>query len=302
MRAWNFQDRHRQFLQIRFPNTRIEACFNSKDFLELLPEADCVLVWHFKNEWLENAPLLKCIATPSAGQEWIEVEPTESLRVSFGGFHGPIMAESVIGAMLYFIKAFPQSLEFQKQKKWARVKLTDRMASLQGSHAVVWGFGKIGQAIGERLMALGCRVTGIKRDASQPERFKHSAQAVVDAKGLTGALESADHLILALPGTDETTHLLNRDVLMKLPSSCYLYNVGRGNACNEADLLDALNDERLAGAYLDVFETEPLPETSPLWENEKVLIQPHISAAVPKYLDWFLEEFADRVESDANGS
>ena len=86
-----------------------------------------------------------------------------------------------------------------------------------------------------------------------------------------------------------------------LPSSCYLYNVGRGNVYKEEDLADALNAGEIAGAYLDVFEREPLPEESPLWGMDKVLIQPHLSAASPQYLELFVRELAGRIKSGELG-
>ncbi|MCH7651734.1 MAG: D-2-hydroxyacid dehydrogenase, partial [Nitrospinae bacterium] len=78
---------------------------------------------------------------------------------------------------------------------------------------------------------------------------------------------------------------------------CLLYNVGRGNVIREADLVQALREKRIAGAYLDVFETEPLPESSELWDMENVLIQPHLSAASPHYLDLFVDELIPRLKN-----
>ena len=77
-----------------------------------------------------------------------------------------------------------------------------------------------------------------------------------------------------------------------MPKSCYFYNVGRGNIYQESDLVSALGTGEIAGAYLDVFGEEPLPETSKLWEMENVLIQPHLSAVSPQYLELFVEELA----------
>ena len=84
-----------------------------------------------------------------------------------------------------------------------------------------------------------------------------------------------------------------------LPKSCYFYNLGRGNICQESDLVEALESEEIAGAYLDVFEEEPLPESSSLWKAGNVLIQPHLSAASPQYLQLFVEELAKRINAEA---
>ena len=101
-----------------------------------------------------------------------------------------------------------------------------------------------------------------------------------------------DHLICALPSGEETDGILKPEHFEALPKSCYFYNVGRGNIYQESDLVSALGTGEIAGAYLDVFGEEPLPETSKLWEMENVLIQPHLSAVSPQYLELFVEELA----------
>ena len=87
-----------------------------------------------------------------------------------------------------------------------------------------------------------------------------------------------------------------------LPKSCYFYNVGRGNAYQESDLVDALQAGQIAGAYLDVFNEEPLPESSSLWETDNLLIQPHLSAVSPQYLELFVEELVKRINTGNFGS
>ena len=103
--------------------------------------------------------------------------------------------------------------------------------------------------------------------------------------------------ILALPGGEETEGLVTRQLLNVLPSTCYIYNVGRGNVYQEKDLVEMLQSRRLAGAYLDVFAVEPLPGESLLWELDNVLIQPHLSAASPQYLKQFVEELVEKVNN-----
>ena len=103
--AWNFKPGHKEILQSKVPGLEVIPCYNSAEFLERLPEAEAVAVWYFKREWLLKAPRLKLIATPAAGTDWIEVPSGESLKISHGGFHGWMIAESVTGAIFYFCKA-----------------------------------------------------------------------------------------------------------------------------------------------------------------------------------------------------
>ena len=289
--AWNFQDRHKEQFSRHFSGLSVVVCRNSKEFLARLPEADGVIVWYFKREWEKAAPRLKWIATPAAGKDWIDVESGSNLPVLFGGFHGLMMAESVLGAALYFCKALQLSHNLQKKKKWARVKISQRITSLYQKRVTVLGFGRIGQAIGRAFKPFGCHLTGIKRGAMEPPDYFDGDDKIVMSDQLMTVLPETDHLIFVLPGGAETDGLFTRERFKQLPRHCIVYNVGRGNVYREADMVHALRERHIAGAYLDVFETEPLPETSELWDMENVLIQPHLSAASPHYLDLFIEEF-----------
>lgn len=137
--AWNWKPRHADQIRQAFPEIEVISCLHSKEFLEQLPSADAVLVWFFKSDWLAKASKLKWICTPAAGMDWIEIPPLENgeapapgkPEVWFGGFHGPLMAESVLGAALHFLKALPLSKHMQEKKKWARIKISNQIRSLK---------------------------------------------------------------------------------------------------------------------------------------------------------------------------
>jgi len=295
--AWNFQDRHKDQFCRQLPDTSVVVCHNSRDFLAQLPEAEGAIVWYFKPEWVKAAPKLKWIATPAAGEDWIDAGPDYRGEVLHGGFHGLMMAESVLGAALYFCKAFQVSRDLQLQKKWARVKISQRLSSLHQKQVTVLGFGHIGKIIGRVFKPFGCRITGIKRRPAEPPDYFTEGDGIVTVERLMEVLPETDHLILVLPGGPETDGLLTSAHLELLPRQSILYNVGRGNAVREADLVDALKTKQIAAAYLDVFETEPLSETSELWALDNVLIQPHLSAASPHYLDLFIDELIPRIQN-----
>ena len=299
--AWNFRPEHQALLERRVPGLKVEVCLNSKDFKDRLPQFEGAIVWFFKEQWLKSALELKLIATPAAGKDWIEVEAGEGLQVSFGGFHGSLIAESVIGSMLYFLKAFPLSVAMQKQKKWARVKISEKLQSLYKSRVTILGFGKIGNAIAERLKPFGCIISPESKGILL--LFLHIFLIQIGFLLLENwqtVFAETDHLICVLPG--EVSGVLQAEHFKVLPKSCYFYNVGRGNVYQESDLVEALQTEEIAGAYLDVFEEEPLSESSSLWKTDNVLIQPHLSAASPQYLEMFIEELAERINAGDFGS
>ncbi len=296
VKAWNFKERQVEQFCRQYPEAEVMLCHRSRDFLEKLPQAEGVIVWYFKSEWLGRAPNLRWIATPAAGREWIDLPQDSSITVHHGGFHGMMMAESVLGAVLYFAKAFELSRSMQEKKKWAPIKISDRIGSLYQSQVTILGFGRIGTAIGRVIKPFGCRLAGVKRTPIAPPDYFDEGDRIVTVEDLDSVLPDTDHLIVVLPGGEETDGLLSKDRLAMLPKHACLYNVGRGNAVREVDLVNALQGKQIAGAYLDVFETEPLPESSPLWELPNVLLQPHISAASPQYLDLFVEELLTKLK------
>lgn len=295
--TWNFKPEHQEILEAEVPGLNVTVCYNSGEFRERLPNAEAVAVWYFKKEWLGKAPQLKLIATPAAGTDWIEVQASVNLKVSHGGFHGWMIAESVTGAIFYFCKAFALSSAMQGQSKWARKKISDRIQSLYGAKVTILGFGRIGTIIGQALKQFGCTITGVKRVATEPPEYFSEEDEVVAVDHLPEVLRTTDHLILVLPGGNATQGILTPEHFKMLPASSYVYNVGRGSVYKEEDMVDALSNGEIAGAYLDVFEKEPLPAESPLWNMDNALIQPHVSAASPQYLELFVREMAGRINS-----
>ena len=293
--AWNFKAEHKSLLQSRMPEAAVHVCANSREFKDRLPEADAVVVWYFKEEWLAKASRLKLIATPAAGNDWISWKTPKNLKILFGGFHGTMIAESVIGAIFHFLKAFPLSMMMQEQKKWARIKITEKLQSLYKARVTVFGFGKIGNTIAKLLKPFGCNITGIRRSGLTVPDYFEVKDKLVGLDQLEIVLKETDHLICALPGGPETDEILKAIHFNILPKNSFLYNVGRGNIYKESELVEALQKGEIAGAYLDVFREEPLPERSALWRIKNVLLQPHISAASPQYLELFLEELTERL-------
>ena len=296
VQAWNFLPSHRKLLEDSVPGLNISICLNLKEFLDRLPEAEIVIVWFFKNDWLERAVNLELIVTPAAGRDWVNLE-TSKIKVSYGRFHGPMIAESILGAVFYFLKAFHFSKKMQLQKKWARTKISERLGSLKGSRVTILGFGNIGQCVGKFLKPYGCVITGIKRTLVKGPDYFEDGDRVLTVDKISEVLATTDHFVLVLPGGLETQGFLTYELLSKLPANSYVYNVGRGNVYEEQDLVAILQEDKIAGAYLDVFDAEPLSEKSLLWQLDNVLIQPHISAASPQYLELFIEELAEKINN-----
>lgn len=249
----------------------VEHVRSEREFLKALPKATHAIVWNFKSEWFEKAPRLKLLATPAAGKELIPTVGPEGVKIHFGGFHGPIIAESVVG----FMTAWARGFFLKSDKVWPRVDFSDKCYSLTGTKAVILGYGKIGKAIGAKLEGLGVRVKGVSRGN------------IVE---LPEALKTADFLILALPGTTGTDNIVNKKILSKLPRRAVVINIGRGNAIDETALFEALEKKRLAGAYLDVRKVEPAISAPKL---DNLILMPHSSAFYPSYVKDCFKELYD---------
>lgn len=242
-----------RFLKTLVPaGSRIVRARTEAVFLRQLPQATHVLTWHFKKEWFARASKLKMLATPGAGRELVSLEAPKGVTLHFGRFHGAIMSETVAAFVLAWARGFFAVRDFAgyggSQKpavpNWPRAELSDRCFTVSGTQAVVVGYGRVGGAIGAKLEALGVAVKGFSRH---------------NMRDLDAALKTADWLVLALPSDTGTDDFLSRVRLRKLPRRAVVINVGRGNAIDEPALVEALRTGRLAGAYLDVFLSEPGP-------------------------------------------
>jgi len=289
-----------RFLKTMLPKgVRVTVAHDEAAFRKALPSATHVLTWHFHRDWYARAPRLKVVATPGAGRELVSAEAPAGVTVHFGGFHGALISETVVGFMLAWARGF--FAVRQAPTGWPRTWLSDKCYTLAGTRAVIVGYGRIGRAIGAKLAAFGVEVTGLTRHGVFRAASSQKPSAPT-ARAVRSVLKTADWLILSLPATPETDDLLDAKLVAQLPRRCVVVNVGRGNAVDEAALVRALRSGRLAGAYLDVCKGEPTAvrrQTRGLSidpENPQVpnlVLMPHACAFAPQYLRMFLEELKD---------
>jgi len=287
--AFSLKPRHVDQICGILPDARITVAESNHDFLEKLPEADCALVWVFKSDWYAGAPKLQALFTPAAGHDWVAADPAGRVKTFYGSFHGRIMRESLLAMMLHFNRQIGKSLADQKNRIWGRFGYNGCVA-LFSQRVLIVGFGSLGQSLAGLLKAFGARITAVKRDTRGFEGHP-DADRLITFDRLEEELPYADHVVFVLPGGVETDGIFTARHLHAMKPGAFLYNLGRGNCYREDDLLSALKHGPLAGAGLDVFSEEPLPPTSPLWEQPNVLITPHSSAISREYIDLFIQEW-----------
>jgi phosphoglycerate dehydrogenase-like enzyme len=313
--ALRLAERHEQRLREALPGVRFRFCRSREEFLEALPEADAVAAWIFRQEWLELAPRLERIISPTAGAEWFPIQPPPGLRLEFSRFHGRIMAETVLGMILGHARGLFAAAVLQASHPWPRPELEPLLRTLRGACLTVLGFGQVGRRIARLAKACGPRITALRRlpggrPEGTPEGTPGSAPGsapggkpawfepgdrLLPASELDSVLPETDHLVLCLPATPETDRILDSRRLELLPAHAGVYNVGRGNAVDEEALAAWLASRPLAAACLDVFREEPLAAGSPLRGLPNCLILPHVSAIAPDFLDLFVEELIERL-------
>ena len=187
------------------------------------------------------------------------------------GVHGGTLAEFAVFAVLAGAKNLPRLLADQQQRTWP-----DRweMRQIEEMRVLVVGLGGIGSECARRFHGLGAEVWGTTRTGAPVD----GVDRLVPLDDLTAAVGQVDAIVVTLPGTAQTHHLLGEEVLAAVRPGTILTNVGRGTVIDEEALLRALDDGRIAFAGLDVFEQEPLDPSSPLWSHPNVLVSPHTAA------------------------
>lgn len=224
---------------------------------------------------------IKAVLAEMPGIEWvqstwagvtplIELGRRDYVLTNVRDIFGSQMSEYVFGYLLAHELRIVDRAGAQRGRKW----LDEHSGRLEGKRIGIMGTGSIGSAVARTARAFGMSVSGLSRSGSVHAQF----DKVFAAARIDEFLSGLDYLVAVLPDTAATTGLLDARAFQQLPGHCYFINVGRGNVVDQAALIEALRSGRLAGATLDVFDEEPLPQDNPLWDLATVNITAHISA------------------------
>ena len=251
-------------------------------------DAEAVVMWGAHRDlpdFFASLPHLRWIQTLAAGPDKVMAVPLPRDIVITNGahFHDVTVAEHALALSLALVRRIPESLCAQGEHRWADeiggikpVRPYGAVTTLWGSSVTVWGFGAIGLQIASTFAGMGAHVRGIARTAGERAGFP-----VVGDEGIEGTLMGTDVLVMVLPERVDTRGVLNAHTLALLPRGAHVINVGRGSAIDEDALVASLRSGHLGGAGLDVFNVEPLPDDSALWDAPNVLITPHAAGGRP---------------------
>jgi phosphoglycerate dehydrogenase-like enzyme len=279
------------------PDVRVTCCGESTAAIAagLRPDTE-VLVTDALPPANTSAPGLRWIHLMSAGYNQAIGHPLAlraGMRVSnaAGICAGP-MAEFVVGQMLRHVKRFDDFARLQSGRTWPG-RMAMATPPLRGRRALIVGYGGVGRETARLLTAMGVVVDAIQRTTDRQRYAGYLPQpGMGDAEGLLPArifpterldeaLASADFVILTIPLTPRTRHLLNGPTLAAMKPCAVIINVARGGLIDATALIAALDSGRVGHAYLDVFEPEPLAADSPLWAHPSITVTPHMSGVMP---------------------
>ena len=234
-----------------------------------------IIYGHPDPAWLKRADRLRWLCSDFAGVEKYLDEaiwPSQGCLLSnSSGAYGPAIAEHIVMVLLMLLRRMPEYEEVVRNRGWSN-QLPIR--SIRDNAFTLLGTGNIGVNVAQRLRGMGAaKITGLSRSGQAVPGFDE----VYPISRLEEILPSVKVLVMSLPGTPETIHILNRDRIALLPPDAYVINVGRGPAIEQEPLIEALNSGHLAGAALDVMDPEPLPPDHPLWSARNLILTPHVS-------------------------
>lgn len=247
-----------------------------------LAEAEVWAAYGFdiKEEDIERAGKLKWIMVYTAGVDALPAKPIlerDILVTNVRGIHGPSISEQVFAYLLSHVRLLE---ELQRQKKKGEWNNRVRPGILFGKTIGIIGAGAIGREIARKAKAFDMKVLGVRKSGA-PTQY---VDEMVTMEGLHQVLAQSDFVVMALPSTPETRHIMDAKAFHTMKESAYFVNIARGDVVDTHAMVEALREKRIAGAALDVFEEEPLPKDHPLRQMDNVLMTPHTAGLFPGYI------------------
>lgn len=290
-----FTKKHIKQIREVLPNAKIRVTPNAEKHARELRLADIIIKTFGYPVDFKKADNLMWVHSGSAGVSDLIAELAGKdvpLTNSSGVAPVPI-SEWVAGVMLMFAKRLYLTTRNQiEKKKWIRNYQELGGFELNGSTCGIIGLGRIGSQIASICHAIGMKVVVL-------EHNKKVKSKIIDRsyKNVEDLLKVSDFVVNALPLTDETKNYYDMKLFKLMKAGSYFINIGRGGSVVEKDLIAALKNGTIAGAALDVFATEPLPDTSPLWNLSNVILTPHTSSWTPKYTDRVINIFCENLKA-----
>ena len=276
-------------LQAQYPDITFEHVAQREDTIEMIADADVYVGWMNKDVCLA-AKQLKWVQSPSSGIDYYlaipEFKESDILLTSASGTHGACLAESTLGMILAYTRGIRDSILAQPKHEWAIRRIRPTLVELTGTTLGIIGFGRVGRALAERAQVFGLRILAVDMF---PKNKPDYVEALWDLEGLDNLLAQSDYVVVTVPRTPENMNLIGAEQLETMKPTAILVGISRGGIINQEAMAEALRENKIGAAAVDVAYPEPLPEDSELWDLENLLITPHIAGGTQLEGQYVLE-------------
>jgi phosphoglycerate dehydrogenase-like enzyme len=284
--GYNFKDDHRKRI------------LSARDDINLVDDLESteVILGGISREEFRMARNLRWIQATGAGVDGLlfpELVESDVILTNASGVHPIPIAEHTFALILAITRGLIKSFEGKRRKEWLHNEVF--IDELYGKTIGIIGYGRIGQGIARLARGFGMRVIGLKRDPGKEVEVK--PDVLLGKDSLDILLKESDIVVIIVPLTKETYHMIGERELRLMKPTSILINVARGKVVDESALIKALKEKWIFSAGLDVFETEPLPPESELWGLDNVVITPHIAGLNPHYTDRLLDIFIRNLQA-----
>jgi len=277
-----------------------DFCFVSRDITGLSTKHKITSETQYVYDALRHSKALQWVHIHSAGvdrQIFLDLMARGVTVTSSSGASASLVAQTALTGLLSLARRFPQLAAAQRAHAWEPFFKVGLPPDLEGQIATIVGWGPIGQKLAAWLKAIGLNIVVVRQSAAStiPDT------RVISFEQFNDILPETDWLVLACPLTAQTTNLVSAQALGRMKRSAHIINISRGAVIDEPAMIDALKNNRLAGAYLDVFAQEPLPTDSPLWDLPNVIATPHTAGFSDAIYQRMAEKFIENLRHYAFG-
>ena len=300
-------DRHLSEIKKSAPGAKIIIIQNAKEWDRHRGNPDVlktdVAFGKIYGSWIKDLPKLCWIHLTTAGIDRLSthapvIKARNLLITNSAGIHAMPISEHVMAMILALSRDIQRSIRRQIRRQWINRDHWEHIAELNATTLGIIGLGRIGQMVAQKAKAFNMEVLGTRHSPTGPVPF---VDKIYGPEGLNDLLASSDWVVVAVPLTPATEGMIGESELKTMKNSAYLINIARGKIIQEKALIRALQKGWIAGAGLDVFEEEPLPENSPLWDMENVVITPHHAGVSPHHMKRRFGIFIENLKRYQNG-
>ncbi len=272
---------------------------HKKELDALLAETDILFGFVPPKNVISRAPKLKWMQVTSAGvdrHQGTEIWQSKVILTGVSGIHATPISEFVLGLMLMFAKNTPLSFKMKQTREWQRYMVH----TLRDKTVGIIGLGHIGREVARLAKAFGMKVIATRRSVKQAGKARNT-DLLLPRGRMKELLNASDYVVLTLPLTPETRHIIGEAEFKEMKPTSYIINIGRGGLIDQEALIRTLDKKQIAGAGLDVVTPEPLPKESRLWDFDNVILSPHISGGMEDYMMHATELFCENLKRYLNG-